>query len=62
MSSLLADLLFPDSIHTDVSLADVFPVRKSDTPVFRFAPSPTGFLHIGSVYTALINTLFATKL
>ena len=25
----------------------------------RFAPSPTGFLHIGSVHTALFNWLFA---
>lgn len=27
----------------------------------RFAPSPTGFLHIGSVHTALFNFLFAKK-
>src|SRR5438552_17401425 len=25
----------------------------------RFAPSPTGFLHIGNVHTALFNWLFA---
>ena len=28
----------------------------------RFAPSPTGFLHVGNVRTALINWLFARKL
>jgi glutamyl-tRNA synthetase len=28
-------------------------------PVVRFAPSPTGFLHIGGVHTALFNWLFA---
>jgi glutamyl-tRNA synthetase len=28
-------------------------------PVVRFAPSPTGFLHIGNVRTALFNWLFA---
>ena len=27
----------------------------------RFAPSPTGFLHIGGVRTALFNWLFARK-
>jgi glutamyl-tRNA synthetase len=29
------------------------------SPVVRFAPSPTGFLHIGGVHTALFNWLFA---
>jgi glutamyl/glutaminyl-tRNA synthetase len=28
-------------------------------PIARFAPSPTGFLHIGGVHTALFNWLFA---
>ena len=27
----------------------------------RFAPSPTGFLHIGGVRTALFNWLFAKR-
>ncbi|QAY94447.1 glutamate--tRNA ligase [Methylovirgula ligni] len=30
-------------------------------PVVRFAPSPTGRIHIGNVRTALINFLFVTK-
>jgi glutamyl-tRNA synthetase len=32
------------------------------TPTFRFAPSPTGFLHIGNARPAVINWLFAQKL
>jgi glutamyl-tRNA synthetase len=32
-----------------------------DTVVTRFAPSPTGFLHIGGARTALFNWLFAKK-
>jgi len=32
---------------------------SSDTVVTRFAPSPTGFLHIGGARTALFNWLFA---
>ena len=27
----------------------------------RFAPSPTGFLHVGGARTALFNYLFARK-
>ncbi len=33
----------------------------ADTVVTRFAPSPTGFLHIGGARTALFNWLFARK-
>src|ERR671927_1605748 len=29
------------------------------TPVLRFAPSPTGYLHIGGARTALFNWLYA---
>jgi len=31
----------------------------SKTPLVRFAPSPTGYLHIGGARTALFNYLFA---
>lgn len=31
------------------------------TPVVRFAPSPTGLIHIGNARTAMINWLFAQK-
>jgi glutamyl-tRNA synthetase len=32
---------------------------KTDAPVVRFAPSPTGYLHIGGARTALFNWLYA---
>ena len=35
---------------------------QSATVVTRFAPSPTGFLHIGGARTALFNWLFARKM
>ncbi|MGL4973897.1 MAG: glutamate--tRNA ligase [Bosea sp. (in: a-proteobacteria)] len=31
------------------------------TPVVRFAPSPTGYIHIGNARTALLNWLYATR-
>ena len=32
-----------------------------DQVIVRFAPSPTGYLHIGGARTALYNWLFAKK-
>jgi len=34
--------------------------NTSGSPVTRFAPSPTGFLHIGGARTALFNALYAS--
>src|SRR5512135_561110 len=34
-------------------------MTEDKKPVVRFAPSPTGFLHIGGARTALFNWLFA---
>lgn len=31
------------------------------TPILRFAPSPTGMMHVGNARTALLNWLFAKK-
>ena len=33
--------------------------RSASAPIVRFAPSPTGYLHIGGARTALFNWLFA---
>ncbi len=37
------------------------PERAAAPPVTRFAPSPTGLLHIGGARTALFNLLFARR-
>ena len=34
-------------------------MTENPTPVLRFAPSPTGYLHIGGARTALFNWLYA---
>lgn len=55
----LSDFLFPN-IGTKQELEEKYPKRK-DKMVTRFAPSPTGFLHIGSLYTAFVSKIFAQQ-
>lgn len=52
----LADLLFPDVNKTPEDYDKLYPPRnlKEGARVTRFAPSPTGFLHFGNLYTMLI--------
>ena len=35
--------------------------RQGGAPTVRFAPSPTGRIHIGNARTAILNWLFALK-
>ena len=53
----LAQILFPDVTATPEDMEKKYP--KRDLPegamVTRFAPSPTGFLHIGGLFAAFIN-------
>ena len=58
----LAQLLFPHiTVEMDEYLEKIYP--KRDLPegayVTRFAPSPTGFIHIGGLFTALVNERLA---
>ncbi len=54
----LAQLLFPHITKTAQEYREeIYPPRKlpEGAMVTRFAPSPTGFLHIGGVFTTLVN-------
>ena len=57
----LAELLFPDVTETVDDLERRFPPRSlpQDAKVTRFAPSPTGFLHIGGLFSAFVDVLAA---
>ena len=57
----LAELLFPEITDTIEDLEKRYPPRnlKEGAQVTRFAPSPTGFLHTGSLFTAMIAYTYA---
>lgn len=60
---LLAEKIFPDVTETIEDLEARYPHRNlpEGAIVSRFAPSPTGFLHTGSLFTSLIAWRFAKQ-
>ncbi len=57
----LAELLFPHITRTPEYWESVFPERElpEGAKVTRMAPSPTGFMHLGNLYGALVDERLA---
>ncbi len=53
----LAQLLFPSELKTPREYEEIYPERNlpSGAVVTRIGPSPTGFVHLGNLYNALVG-------
>jgi len=59
----LANVIFPNVDKTPEYYTEKYPQRnlKEGAKVTRYAPSPTGFQHIGGVFAALVNERLASQ-
>ena len=59
----LADLIFPNITKTIEDYEKMYPERelKEGAKVTRYAPSPTGFMHIGNFMSVVIDYVVAKK-
>lgn len=58
MSVELANLLFPHVSETVEDVVKKYPKRPEGQHVSRVAPSPTGFMHIGTLYSGMVAEKF----
>lgn len=59
----MAELLLPDITKTPDYYEDLYKPRNlpEGARVTRIAPSPTGYLHLGTLFAALVNRITATS-
>ena len=59
----LAELLFPNITKTRDYYEELYPERKlpEGAMVTRFGPSPTGFVHMGSLFGSFIDSVYARQ-
>lgn len=57
----LAEILFPDITKTPEDIEAMYPPRNlpEGAKVTRFAPSPTGFVHLGGLYQTIVGERLA---
>ena len=62
-NALLAELLLPNIDKTPDYYENMYPERNlpEGARVTRVAPSPTGYLHLGTLFTSLVNRITATS-
>lgn len=63
MSKELAEILFPE-VEKDINYyEELYPKRDLPEGAFvtRFAPSPTGFVHMGALFTSLVDTKISNQ-
>ena len=57
----LADIIFPNITKTIEDYEKEYPERPEGTVVTRYAPSPTGFMHIGNFYSVVCDYVIAKR-
>ncbi|ONI40076.1 glutamate--tRNA ligase [Candidatus Epulonipiscium fishelsonii] len=59
----LAELIFPNISKVPQDYLKLYPIRnlENDAKVTRYAPSPTGFQHIGGIFAALVAERIAKQ-